>query len=225
MVIQLGLIGAEGKMGKRIQACIAQDARFSLQWGLGSKGIVLGQKKKVDIILDFSLPEAVEKNIHLALQENTPIVIGVTGLSDRQLLQQASRHIPLFWSPNFSLGIAASVHLCQILSRMLPPSFSSHILETHHQYKKDSPSGSSLALAQAIEQGGKASPSIHSIRAGEIVGEHSVFFFGPEEKITLSHESLSKDVFAKGALEAALFLQSQPPGLYEMKNLITNLLL
>jgi len=224
---QLGVIGAKGKMGQSVISCAHQDPSWNYVWGLvQEKSNIIAPLyhdpkilPKVDVIIDFSSATALTRNVQIALQTKTPLVIGSTGLSQEQLsyLQKQSTSIPLFVSSNFSLGMAAMQKAVQLLSSLLPTT-TCHIQETHHCHKKDQPSGSALALQRAA----KAHPnlSIDSIRKGEIIGQHVVYFLGEEEKLHLQHEALSRDLFAKGALQAARFLLSRPPGLYHMDHLL-----
>lgn len=221
MTLSIGLIGASGKMGCKITSCIEKDPQITLKWGLESKS----NRKElppVDVMIDFSSPLALEENLILAQKYQSPIVIGTTGLQpdQQQSLELASKQIPVFWAPNFSIGITILIYAIEMLSPLLQKKFNASVTETHHIHKKDAPSGSALALAQAALSGYQSLPPIESIRLQEVIGEHIITFLTPEEKITLSHEALSRDVFAKGALEAAKFILNKPPKLYGMKDLL-----
>ena len=221
MTIHIGLIGSQGKMGKRLVSCILKDPELSLAWQLGSDSC-RDFLSKADVIIDFSTPYALQNNLTLAEKNNTPIVIGTTGLQkqEHENLEASALKIPVFWAPNFSLGIAALIHAIETLSPLLKKKFTPSISETHHVHKKDSPSGSALALALATQTGYSILPSIESIRLNEIVGEHTVIFSSEDEHLTLKHESLSRDVFALGALQAVKFLINKKPKLYSMKDLL-----
>ncbi len=221
MTLSIGLIGATGKMGCKIAACIEKDPQMTLKWGLGSQS----NRKElapVDVIIDFSSSLALEENLILAQKHKTPLVIGTTGLQtyQQQSLELASKQIPVFWAPNFSMGMTVLIYAIEMLSPLLQKKFNASIVETHHIHKKDAPSGSALAFAQAALSGYPTPPPIESIRLQEVIGEHMITFLGPEEKITLSHEALSRDVFAHGALQAAQFILHKSPKLYGMKDLL-----
>jgi 4-hydroxy-tetrahydrodipicolinate reductase len=245
MPIRIGLIGASGKMGKRIVTCALQDPDVLLTCGIVSPRSfwigrdlgtlvhaspihVLASTKEtaltavIDVLIDFSTINALQENIQLAIDRQIPLVIGTTGLDETSMqeIQKAARQIPILCSPNFSLGMAACVFASKLLAKVLKNQFTPHIQETHHIHKKDKPSGSALALAEAIREGKNSCDiSIHSTRAGEIVGEHTVIFYGDHEKVELSHAALSRDSFAKGALTAAKFIYQKKPGLYSLQDL------
>lgn len=221
--MKLGVIGAQGKMGKQVVALASQDKSIEYTFSLNTKE---PQKEipPLDVIIDFSTKEALPQNLILAISKNYPIVIGTTGFTEKELLFEAAKHIPLFVAPNFSLGMASMVYVTKILSSLIPE-FSSHIEETHHTQKKDTPSGSALALKKALEEGNPHNtPSVESFRIGNVIGEHSIFFKTEEESLTLSHHVSSRAVFAKGSLTAAKFLIKQKPGLYSMDDLLAELL-
>ncbi len=217
MPLKIGLIGANGKMGQRIAACILKDPKYSLAWQIGSK-TSRSSLSSVDIIIDFSNTNALEENLSLAEKTKTPIVIGTTGFEEKEKkrLEQSSLSIPIFWAPNFSLGMAALIYVIKNFSPLLQKQFIPHITETHHKHKKDAPSGSALALAEAFE----SSPEIKSIRQGDSIGHHQIVFSAENEKIIFEHESLSRDIFALGALNAANFLIDKSPKLYSMEDLL-----
>jgi len=221
MTYYIGLIGAFGRMGKAITSCTMKDSSLSLAWKLNSKSS-RDSLEKADVIIDFSSINALQGNLDLAIKMQIPIVIGTTGIkdADKNCLQKAALEIPVFWAPNFSLGMAILVHSVKNLSPLLGNKFTPFISETHHVQKKDSPSGSALSIAEATLTGYARTPPIESIRKGEVIGEHSISFVAEGEKLTLHHECISRDVFALGALEAAKFLIDKSPNLYQMKDLI-----
>lgn len=218
MQIKLGLIGANGKMGKEVLSATLKDPRFTPFWEITSQSD--RSTPKADVIIDFSTKEALEGNLLLAINSKTPIVIGTTGLSSLAPLENAARQIPVFFAPNFSLGVAVCVYLTKKLAQLLPK-FSPSIQETHHIHKKDAPSGTAIALKKALLEGRpEMDCPIESIREGNVVGKHCVTFKGDQESITLSHEAFSREAFAKGSLEAAFFLSNKKPGLYSMQDLL-----
>lgn len=199
MAPKIGLIGATGRLGQAISALhpiipiLHSTPRTNLP---------------CDILIDVSSHYALLEN----LSANKPIVIGTTGHTDFTPIQAAAKHLPIFYAPNFSLGIA----LLQKLVSQIAPFFPSDIdiLETHHTQKKDAPSGTALLLAQSLPNA-----HIHSIRSGKNFGEHTIHFTTDSERLTLSHQAHSRDAYARGALAAAQFLLGKPPGLYTMDNL------
>lgn len=201
------IVGAGGRMGRRVAALAGE-----------MDGVVVGEIERADVVIDFSSPEVTGKILELAQKFKKPVVMGTTGheIEDMELIQAASRKIPLLFSPNFSLGIAACLDAIKLLMNQLGPSWRVEIVEAHHVQKKDTPSGTALALQKAV---GREAP-IHSIRAGDIVGDHTVILAGPGERIELKHQVHTRDAFAIGALRAARFLVGQKPKLYTIHDLL-----
>lgn len=198
----------------------------------------------VDAVIDFSVPKATEEILALCLEKRIPVVICTTALSDALIerINDAAKSIPVFRSGNMSLGINLMRVLLKQARLTLGDSFDIEIVETHHNRKKDAPSGTALMLAEAIkdadqtehayvygrsEKDRRRAPGeigFHSIRGGTIVGQHEVRFLGEDEEISIRHEAYSKQVFAVGALKAAQFLLNKRNGLYTMEDLVSELL-
>lgn len=173
-----------------------------------------------DVAIDFSLPQGLITILALCTERGAALVSGTTGLepSQRDALQQASTRIPMMWAANFSLGVAVLSELVERAAVALP-GWDCDIVESHHVHKKDTPSGTALALGASAEQGG-AEPRYASLRAGDIVGEHFVQFTGLGERIELNHRATNRDIFARGALHAATRLPGRAPGLYRLRDLL-----
>ena len=173
-----------------------------------------------DVAVDFSLPEAFDPVLALCRQRGAALVSGTTGLSDaqRRTLDDAATEIPLLWASNFSLGVALLHELVERAAGALA-GWDCDIVESHHVHKQDAPSGTALTLAAAAGQGG-ARARHASIRAGDIVGEHLVQFTTAGERVELVHRAGSRDIFARGALHAALRLAGQPPGRRRLQELL-----
>lgn len=173
-----------------------------------------------DVAIDFSLPEAFDGVLALCLERGTPLVSGTTGLSEaqRRALDEASSRIPVLWASNFSLGVAVLADLVERAARMLE-GWDCDIVESHHVHKKDAPSGTALTLGERAEAGG-ARPRYASLRAGDIVGEHTVQLTAAGERIELVHRATNRDVFARGALHVASRIVGRPPGRYAVKDLL-----
>lgn len=197
-----------------------------------------------DVIIDFSNRDAIHSLLLDARELKIPIVLCTTGLKneDLDLIDEISKEIPIFKSANMSLGINIIINLLKKSSKLLYESgFDIEIIEKHHNKKIDSPSGTALMLADVISssidddmkyiydrsnvynQRRKEEIGIHGVRGGTIVGEHDVMFAGTDEIITFSHSAHSKNVFAVGAIKAAIFLQNQIKGIYNMEDLIKNI--
>lgn len=173
-----------------------------------------------DVAVDFSLPEGFDGILALCLERGAALVSGTTGLApaQRTAMEAASTRIPVLWASNFSLGVAVLHDLVARAARTLP-GWDCDIVEVHHTRKVDAPSGTALTLGAAAEQGG-AAPRYSSLRAGDVVGEHTVQFTGLGERVELVHRATSRDVFARGALHAAGRIRGREPGLYRLADLL-----
>ena len=245
------LSGALGHMGRVLLKQIQEDPdRFSLAGGLDiredpSFPAPLYTKADeadapFDVLIDFSVPAAAMEALALCLRQKKPCVIATTGLNGEQAdtVKQAAECIPVFYTGNMSLGVNLQMALIKKAASVLGDSFDMEIVETHHNLKKDAPSGTALMLLKALQEGSDADREpvfgrhgtdckrrqneigIHSLRGGTIVGEHTVRFLGTDEEICISHKAYSKAVFAKGALRAAEFINTRNAGLYDMNDLL-----
>ena len=195
----------------------------------------------IDAVIDFSVPKATEEILAYCVEKNVPVVICTTALSDDLVskIRSASEKIPVFRSGNMSIGVNLMRVLLKQARLTLGDAFDIEIVETHHNRKKDAPSGTALMLAEAIcdadqkthefvfgrsEADKRRTPGeigFHSIRGGTIVGQHEVRFLGEDEEISIRHEAYSKQVFAVGALRAAQFLLTKSNGLFSMEDLVS----
>ena len=216
--IRIGLIGAAGKLGTAIERLSLKDENLIVAARFQRQNCLFDGE--FDLYVDVSLAEGIEDRVSVALKTNRPILIGVTGLSHEQLayLQESSKKIPIFYAPNFSIGIAIMKKLVEQTASLFHPDAILSITETHHIHKKDAPSGTAKLLATAAG----LDVEIKSLRIGETIGIHEITFDSPEEQIFLKHTAQSRDVFAKGALIAARFLSTQSPGLYTMESLMNH---
>lgn len=194
-----------------------------------------------DVIIDFSRPEALPGLLAYATENSLPLVLATTGYSeaDMQLIREAAQKTAIFQSGNMSLGVNLMLDLLKTSTKILGDHYDIELIEKHHNQKVDSPSGTALMMADAINQTaggglvytydrhnlthkrGKRELGIHSIRGGTIVGEHTVIFAGQDEFFEITHKAQSRRIFASGALQAAAFLPGKPAGLYAMHNLIS----
>jgi 4-hydroxy-tetrahydrodipicolinate reductase len=196
-----------------------------------------------DVAVDFSKPQATRANIAACRAARKPLLIGTTGFAaevTESELDAAAREIPLLIAPNTSLGVALLTDLVRRAARALPAEFDIEIIEAHHRMKRDAPSGTALGLARAAGQArgpaaaealaggsaGRVGPRRQGeigfavVRGGDIVGEHTVLFAGPGEELRLSHRAGDRAIFARGALQAALWLRGRPPGRYGMGDIV-----
>ena len=251
-MINLMICGIGGKMGRTLLSAAKDDKDINKIVGLDKFKDIVGAGVQVfdnyndlpndiNCVIDFSRPDALFGLLGYARSNNIPLVLATTGYSDEQLklISQASKEIPIFCSGNMSLGVSVMCELVKIAAGKLAEWFDIEIVETHHNQKVDSPSGTAIMLAQSVNQGlscprhltfGRHSTNskreqneigMHSLRGGTVVGEHTVSFFGRDETISITHTAQSKTIFALGALKAAKFLMSKPNGLYGMKELLS----
>lgn len=249
-MIKILVSGCNGKMGRVVCECVKARNDCVVTAGLdiaasedGSFPIFTKPEDintEVDVIIDFSHPSVLTPLLSFAVKRGIPVVLCTTGYSKEQVeeLKEASQKIPVFYSRNMSLGINLLIELSKKAAQVLGSQFDIEIVEKHHNQKIDAPSGTALMLADGISsvlseephyvydrhsQRKKREPNeigLHSVRGGTIVGEHEVIFAGPHEVITLSHSAQSKEVFANGAVNAAVYLAGRKPGLYDMSDLL-----
>ena len=220
--INIGIYGATGKVGREIVNSLTLYPQCHLYRGVSSNvsdDDIEDLCDKSDVIIDFSTPTATMNLLQKAIKKNTTIVIGTTGYSkdQYQYIIDASNQIPIFYSANMSIGMNLMTELTKLLDAKLPKPTSIHITESHHQNKKDTPSGTALMLQEIFTT---TKPTIHSIRSGNIPGKHEINFKLGDELLTIAHTSTSRQVYADGAIKAAIFMDTiNNPGLYGMTNL------
>jgi len=242
--IKILLIGSNGRMGKILKRKILSNKKFNLINSIdkNNQKELKNDIKKTDVIIDFSAPSASIKLLKLVKKFKKKIIIGTTGFSTKEesLIKKISRSIAIFKSGNMSLGINLVGYISKILSKKIPNDFQISVYDNHHKKKKDYPSGTALMLANAIANGknknlnsmkGKIflnnnGKSIHNkinfyiTRKGKTIGKHSVNFDNKIEKIEIKHTSNSRELFAEGALKAALWIKRKNKGLFDMQDLL-----
>ena len=264
-MLRIAVIGAPGKMGRRVIALMHADSDLQLVAalapehhrdlgrdagdvaGVGPLGVMLGHDlsaclSEVDVIIDFSVAAATLAYLPLVATAQKALVIGTTGFTaaQREEITRLSADMRCFMAPNMSLGVNVLFQVLRQVAGMLGPDHDVEIIEAHHRTKVDAPSGTALRMASIIADAlgrhldqdavygrhGLVGPrsqteiGIQAIRAGDIVGEHTVIFAGLGERLELIHRSQSRDNFARGALRAAKWIVQQPRGLYSMEDLL-----
>lgn len=235
-MIKLGVAGVRGKMGRRIFELASHDKDFELTLALEKKGIPdigreLGKIKissspdgifLVDVFVDFTLPEASELNMDYVARYKKALVLGTTGFNDQQLkkIEEVSKVIAIVFSPNMSVGVNVLFSVLPDIAKRLGPDYSIEIVEAHHKAKKDAPSGTAKKFSQILAEVTKKEIPAHSIRLGDIVGDHTIIFCGNSERIEIKHQAHSRDLFALGALKAAKWVANKPAGLYSMQDVL-----
>lgn len=251
-MIRIILSGCCGKMGRVIAACVKEREDCAITAGIdlaenngGDFPVVSDFPRlnaEADVIIDFSNPALLSSLLDYAVSHKNPAVICTTGFSKEQVaaIKEASKEIPVFYSGNMSLGVNLLIELSKKAASVLGQDFDIEIIEKHHHHKVDAPSGTALMIADQISSvleeepryvydrhsyrkaRSKSEIGIHSVRGGTIVGEHDVIFAGRDEVLTISHSAQSKEIFAVGSVNAAVFLAGQEPGLYNMADLLRN---
>ncbi len=202
-------------MGQQVVKVLedAEDCRVAGVWSRNSDTELPALLAAADVAIDFTLPEATQEIVEAAVGAGTPLVCGVTGLDpgSEAAMVAASRHIALLYDRNMSRGIGVLTQLLPRVAKALGPDFKTGIRETHHLHKKDAPSGTAIALREAL---GDDSIDIESRREGEVLGDHVVRFASASESIEITHSVSDRRVFAEGAVAAARWLRGKPPGRY-----------
>ena len=240
------LCGALGKMGRQVAALAAENG-FEIAAGVDFAsgaaapfpvypGFDSPIQEAADVIIDFSRPAVLEGLLRYAAERKLPCVLCSTGYGEKEnaMIQEASRVIPVFVSANMSQGVYALKKLIR-LARQLLPQADIEIVEKHHRYKDDAPSGTAVALLDALRDESTAlcygregkntrrqsgEIGVHAVRGGTVCGDHEVNFFLDDEIVTLTHHAQSRAIFAGGALKAAHFIMDQQPGLYGMEEMM-----
>ncbi len=235
------LVGAKGRMGQAIAAA-AEAADAVIVASLDQGDDLTKEIGACDVVVDFSHSSATNAICQACLGAGKPLVSGTTGHSneERALLEKAAKSLPIVLSPNFSVGVNALFWLTRKAAELLGKDFDLEIVETHHRLKKDAPSGTARRLAEIlcevrnldyaknvahgregmIGERSAAEIGVHSIRGGDVVGDHTVTFAGRGERLELSHKASSRETFAVGALRAARWIVGRPPGLYSMEDVL-----
>jgi len=260
MAVRIVVAGAAGRMGQRVIALAAADSRFTVVAaldaaasgrigqdagevaGAGRSGVSISEcvTPDFDVLIDFSTAAATAELVEACVRRQRAIVIGTTGHDAAQLaaIESASRQIAVLKSANMSVGVNALLRAVEQVARALGRDYDAEIVETHHRFKTDAPSGTALALRDAIARGrpdlvrtthgrsGAPGPraaaeiGMHAVRCGDVVGEHDVRFSTLGETVVLRHVAHSRDTFARGALAAAAWLAGKPAGRYSMDDVI-----
>jgi dihydrodipicolinate reductase len=222
--MNIALCGIHGAMGKILKEEIEQSQENKLVGYFSPRNGIKGQdiSEKIDVIIDFSRPENIDFLLGYALKNNVALVICTTGYTDEQIekIKKAGEKLRVLLSSNTSIGINILRKIAMLISPTMKD-FDIEIVESHHNKKKDKPSGTAKTLkADVINATGKADIAVHSLRAGNIVGEHEIIFAKDDEVIKISHTALSKRIFALGAIDLSEKLLSKDIGFYDTMELI-----
>ncbi len=245
------LCGANGKMGRVIENCISERENVEVVAGVDLNTTSYADfpiyddinncKEEIDVIIDFSHPSVLKSLLEFAKTRQIPTVIASTGYTDEQIatIKETAKDVAIFFTFNMSLGVNLLLDLAKRATAVLGDQFDIEVIEKHHNQKIDAPSGTAIMIANAINEEAdnryhfeydrhskrqarkKNEVGIHAIRGGTIVGEHEVIFAGRDELVSLKHSATSKEVFAVGAVNASVFMNGKPAGLYEMADLLS----
>lgn len=263
--IKVGIIGAGGRMGRMLIEAVTNNPQTTLAAaierrgsslvgvdagelvGLDKNGVILSddlqaELSKIEVLIDFSLPDSTEKNVQLCAQHKVAMVIGTTGLSETQEqgLNKACEQIPVVYAGNYSTGVNVSLKLIEMAAKAFGESADIEVIESHHKHKVDAPSGTAFMMANAAAEArgqnlkqvavygreghtGERKPGsigIHAIRGGEIIGDHSVMLIAEGEMVEIKHHARERMTFAAGAVRASTWVVGKAPGRYDMQDVL-----
>lgn len=263
---RIAIAGAAGRMGRAlIEAVLGKEQELSLTaatvlaedpargidvatliglnpMGLVTDGSLLAVVDTFDILIDFTTPDATLAHLAVCQQHGKGMIIGTTGFTaeQKQAIAGAAKQIPIVFAPNFSIGVNVCLDLLQMAAKAFGDDVDVEIVEAHHRYKKDAPSGTALRMGEVVadalgrdlarvavygregvgEERDRKTIGFATVRAGDVVGEHTVIFAGLGERVEITHRASSRLTFANGAVRSAIWLQGKAPGLYDMNDVL-----
>ncbi|MFT3780722.1 MAG: 4-hydroxy-tetrahydrodipicolinate reductase [Nibricoccus sp.] len=240
MPLQIALVGAKGRMGQAISAA-APATGAVIAWPMDQGDDLATGIQKADAVIDFSFHKATAEVIRLCIAAKRPLVIGTTGHSADEkaaLLKEAAK-MPCVWSGNYSVGVNLLFALTRHATQVLGADYDVEVVEMHHRFKKDAPSGTAARLLEIILEERKLSKDalrhgregitgerqptevgIHALRGGDVIGDHTVMFAALGERVELTHKASDRNIFARGSLRAAHWLVGRSPGVYDMQDVL-----
>jgi len=240
MALTILINGSRGRMGQAVAAA-ARDMGVAIGAAVDVGDDLAAGASRGEVIVDFSSHAATRAVLELAVAQRKPIVLGTTGHSaaEKQQLLALARQVPCVWAGNFSVGVNMLFALTRRAAAVLGSDYDVELVEMHHRFKKDAPSGTAARLleivleerklgAEALRHGregitGERTPTevgIHALRGGDVVGDHTVIFAALGERLELTHKASDRGIFARGALRAAQWVVTQPPGVYDMQDVL-----
>jgi 4-hydroxy-tetrahydrodipicolinate reductase len=240
MALSILINGSRGRMGVAL-AEAARELGLTIGAAVDTGDDLAAGVARCDVIVDFSSPQATKSVLELAVTKRKPVIIGTTGHAaeaKKQLLALAAE-VPCVWAGNFSVGVNLLFALTQRAAHVLDSSYDAEVIEMHHRFKKDAPSGTAARLLEIILEERKLPPDalrhgregitgerspgevgVHSLRGGDVVGDHTVVFAALGERLELTHKAGDRAIFARGALRAAQWVVAQKPGVYDMQDVL-----
>ena len=239
---RIAINGSKGKMGQTLIEAINSTSQSEFGAGFDKGDSLIDSISNFEVLIDFSRPEASLSALSVCQSSGKAMVIGTTGFADSELelIEQASKEIPIVFAPNMSVGVNLTLKILETSAKVIGPDSSIEIIEAHHRYKVDSPSGTALKMGEVVANAlgrnlsecavygreGIEEPrdmntiGFSSIRGGDVVGEHTVAFFMDGERVEITHKASSRMIYANGAVRAANWLSDKPRGLYSMQDVL-----
>ena len=239
---RIAINGSKGKMGQALFEAINSSSQSEFGAGFDKGDSLTDSISNFEVLIDFSRPEASLSALSVCKSSGKAMVIGTTGFADSELefIEQASKEIPIVFAPNMSVGVNLTLKILETSAKVIGPDSSIEIIEAHHRYKVDSPSGTALKMGEVVANAlgrdlsecavygreGIEEPrdmntiGFSSIRGGDVVGEHTVGFFMDGERVEITHKASSRMIYANGAVRAANWLSDKPSGLYSMQDVL-----
>ena len=239
---RIAINGSKGKMGQTLIEAINSTSQSEFGAGFDKGDSLIDSISNFEVLIDFSRPEASLSALSVCNSSGKAMVIGTTGFADSELelIEQASKEIPIVFAPNMSVGVNLTLKILETSAKVIGPDSSIEIIEAHHRYKVDSPSGTALKMGEVVANAlgrdlsecavygreGIEEPrdmntiGFSSIRGGDVVGEHTVAFFMDGERVEITHKASSRMIYANGAVRAANWLSDKPSGLYSMQDVL-----
>ncbi|MEP6670554.1 MAG: 4-hydroxy-tetrahydrodipicolinate reductase [Chthoniobacter sp.] len=240
--IELIINGAKGRMGQMLLSCAHGDPNLHIFAAIDAGDDFAAAVPGADVIIDFSNHATLEPVLARCMEHQKTLVIGTTGHTDSQVaaVKHAAGQIPIVFAPNYSVGVNTLFWLTRKAAEILGPGFDLEVVEMHHHLKKDAPSGTAKRLVEILAEVRKLTYNenarhgrhgivgertnseigVHAIRGGDVVGDHTVIYAAPGERVELTHKASSRETFARGALRAALWAHDKPAGLYDMQDVL-----
>lgn len=241
-MLKIAIIGSKGRMGKMLINCAAGRPEIEVAAAVDQGDDLAQAVGSADVAIDFSFHEATLPVAQLCANQGKPLVIGTTGhtFEEKKVIMDIAKNIPIVWASNYSTGVNTLFWLTRKAAEILGPSFDIEVVEMHHRHKKDAPSGTADTLGRILAGvrrkqyeevvrhgreglvGERTSEEIgmHSLRGGDVVGDHTVIFAADGERVELTHKASSRETFARGALRAALWCADKKPGIYTMQDVL-----
>lgn len=240
MPLRIQIVGSRGRMGQAIAAA-ARDAGLAVTSAVDAGEDSRPGMDAADVVIDFSAHHATEQIIGFATERRKPLVIGTTGhtAEQKESLQKLAAAVPCVWAGNYSVGVNLLFALTRRAASVLGPDYDTEVIEMHHRFKKDAPSGTAARLLEIILEERKLNADalrhgrqgitgerqstevgIHALRGGDVVGDHTVMFAALGERLELTHKASDRAIFARGALRAAQWVVTQPAGVHDMQDVL-----